>query len=142
MQIRFYIFFLSALLCSMSVSAQNFIGQDKSEVKRLMAEHRKNLFIDESSVNTVFNTLKYIDRFQRQTLLYVFSDDDICLYSKWMCDYSMMNKVIADLNRDYTQSVKNTWHYTDKGKKYTISLSTGDWFFTITTRKEEKDKDR
>ena len=130
------------LIGSLTVPAQHFIGLDKTEVKKLMAEQRKELFIDESSVNTVFNTLKYIDRFQNQTLLYVFSEDDICEYSKWMCDYSMMNKVIADLNREFRQSATNIWHYMENGIPYIITLTTGDWFFTITTRKEEKVKDR
>ena len=106
-----------------------------------MAEHRKELFIDKSSRNTVYKTLKYVDRMSRQTLLFVFSENDTCLYSKWMCDYSMMNKVIADLNREYKQSPTNTWYYKEKGKSYIITLTTGDWFFTITTRKEEDIKD-
>ena len=107
-----------------------------------MTEHRKELFIDESSKNTVFNTLKYVDRMKRQTLLLVFSEDDICQYSKWMCDYTMMNKVIADMNGEHEQSATNTWHYKEKGIPYIITLTTGDWFFTITTRKEEDIKDR
>jgi hypothetical protein len=139
---RTFISIFIMLTGSLTVPAQHFIGLDKTEVKKLMAEHRKELFIDESSVNTVFNTLKYIDRFQNQTLLFVFTEDDICAYSKWMCDYSMMNKVIAELNSEYRQSATNTWHYREKDKPYIITLTTGDWFFTITTRKEEKVKDR
>lgn len=131
-----------SLVCSTMVSSQHLIGEKKAEVKKLMSEHNKELFIDESSKNTVFNTLKYVDRMNRQTLLLVFSEGDTCLYSKWMCDYSMMNKVMADLNSQYEQSATNSWHYKEKGKPYIITLTTGDWFFTITTRKEEDKKDR
>jgi hypothetical protein len=122
--------------------SQHFIGEHKAEVKKLMSVHRKELFIDKSSVNRVYNTLKYVDRWQNQTLLFVFSEDDICLYTKWMCDYSMMNKVVSELNEKYQQSAENTWHYKQRKKPYIITLSTGEWFFTITTRKEEKSKER
>ena len=130
-----------SLFCSSMVSSQHLIGEDKGEVKKLMDEQRKDLFIDESSKNTVYNTLKYVDRMNRQTLLLVFSEQDICQYSKWMCDYSMMNKVIAELNSQYEQSATDTWRYREKGKAYIVTLTTGDWFFTITTRKEKDIKD-
>ena len=110
-------------------------------MKNLMAEHRKELFIDASSVNTVFNTLKYIDRMRNQTLLFIFSEDDICLYTQWMCDYSMLNKVISDLNSTYKQTAENSWHYEHKNEPYIITLTTGEWFFTITTRKADSVKD-
>ena len=125
------------LFCGNKVSSQHFIGEHKSDVKKLMRELRKELFIDESSVNTVFNTLKYVDRMSRQTLLFVFSEDDICLYHKWMCDFSMINKVKSDLTSEYKQSAENLWHYKHKKQDYTITLTTGDWFFTVTTRKDE-----
>ena len=142
MIIRIFIMFFLGIVCGNGVSSQHLIGVEKEEVKKLMDEQRKDLFIDESSKNTVYNTLKYVDRMNRQTLLLVFSEEDICQYSKWMCDYSMMNKVIAELNSEYEQSATDTWRYRKKGKSYIISLTTGDWFFTITTRKEEDIKDR
>jgi hypothetical protein len=137
MNIRFYTVAFICLVINTSVSSQHFIGEHKSDVKKLMGEHRKELFIDESSVNTVFNTLKYVDRMSRQTLLFVFSEEDICLYHKWMCDFSMMNKVKSNLNSDYKQSAENTWHYEHEKQNYIITLTTGDWFFTVTTRKDE-----
>ena len=142
MKWKFYIGFWLCLICGNTVSSQHFIGEPKSRVKQLMGEQRKELIIDEFSVNTVFNTLKYIDRLRSQTLLFVFSEEDICLYTKWMCDYSMMNKVISDLSANYKKSSANTWYYDYQKQRYIITLSTGEWFFTITTRKEEKLKDR
>jgi len=142
MKWRIYIGFWLCLVCTATVSSQHFIGEHKTEVKKLMGEHRKELFVDESSVNTVFNTLKYIDRMQNQTLLFVFSEEDTCLLSQWMCDYSMMNKVISDLNSTYKQSAENAWHYEHQQIPYIITLSTGEWFFTIITRKAEKVKNR
>ncbi len=120
-----------------SLSAQHFIGRNKSEVRELMAEYRKELMEDKSSVNRVYNIVKYVDGLQNQTMLFVFTDDDICQYTKWMCDYSMISKVLAELNESYGNSAGNTWHYTHQGESYTITLTKGDWFFTVTTRKLE-----
>ena len=139
MNLKIFIWISLILFCGNVVSAQHFIGEHKSDVRLLMTEHRKELFIDESSKNTVFNTLKYIDRLGSQTLLFVFSEQDTCRYTKWMCDYSMLNKVISDLNESYEQSAEDTWHYKYCEQPYIITLTTGDWFFTITTRKQELD---
>jgi hypothetical protein len=126
------------LLLPVQVKGQHFIGMHKSRVKELMEQHRKELYEDETSVNRIFNTVKYIDRLGDQTLLFVFSEQDTCLYSKWMCDYSMLNSVIAGLNIQYLQSAEDTWSYTHDEQPYKITLTTGDWYFTITTRKELK----
>jgi hypothetical protein len=120
------------------VSGQHFIGKHKTDVRNLMKLEMKQLFEDDHSVNRVYNTLKYIDRLGDQTLLFVFSEQDTCLYSKWMCDYSMLNSVMANLNGKYAQSAEGTWSYVHDHKPYIITLSTGEWFFTITTEKEQK----
>jgi hypothetical protein len=120
------------------VSGQHFIGKHKSKVKELMDSEMKQLHEDQHSVNTVYNTVKYIDRLGNQTLLFIFSEQDTCLYSKWMCDYSMLNSMMATLNGKYSQSAENTWSYIHDQERYIISLTTGEWFFTITTKKETK----
>ena len=121
-------------------SGQHFIGRHKLEVKELMSREMKQLFEDDHSVNTVYNTVKYVDRGGDQTLLFVFSEQDTCLYSKWMCDYSMLNTVLADLNSKYSQSAEDTWSYVYEKKPYIVTLTAGDWYFTITTRKEQKNQ--
>ena len=105
----------------------------------MMKENWKELYEDDSSRNPIFNMVKYIDRLQSQTLIYFFSKEDTCQYSKWMCDYSMLNKVVTDLNEKYKQSAEDSWHYTSEGQEYRITLATGDWFFTITTKPMNKD---
>ena len=117
---------------------QHFIGESKTDVKRMMKEHWKGLYEDDASKNPVYNMVKYIDNLGSQTLIYFFSEDDTCQYSKWMCDYSMLNKVVSDLNSTYEQSAEDSWHYANEGKNYKIILTTGDWFFTITTKPETK----
>ncbi len=126
------------LTLHLQVSGQHFIGRHKTEVRELMGREMKQLFEDHHSVNTVYNTLKYIDRQGDQTLIFVFSEKDTCLYSQRMCDYSMLNAVIADLNSKYNQSADDTWKYVHDNEPYIITLKTGDWFFTITTKREQK----
>ena len=130
------IWMLVGLTMPVQVSGQHFIGLHKTEVKALMESEKKQLYEDEHSVNTVYNTVKYIDRLGDQTLLFVFSEQDTCLYSKWMCDYSMLNAVIAGLNGKYTQSAEDTWGYVYDNEPYIITLTAGDWYFTITTKKD------
>jgi hypothetical protein len=132
------IFLLGWMVFPVQVSGPHFIGRHKAEVKELMKQERKDLHVDDLSVNRVYNILKYIDRTGDQTLLFVFSKQDTCLYSKWMCDYSMLNAVMADLNSKYSQSAEDTWTYIHEGVPYIITLTAGDWYFTITTRKEQK----
>jgi hypothetical protein len=126
------------LTISAQVSAQHFVGKHKNDVRELMGEEMKQLYEDDHSVNRVYNTVKYIDRLGDQTLLFVFSEQDTCLYSKWMCDYSMLNAVIAGLNGKYIQSAEDTWSYVHDNEPYIITLTAGDWYFTITTKKEQK----
>jgi hypothetical protein len=126
------------MVLPVQVSGQHFIGRHKNEVRELMKKERKELHEDDLSVNRVYNTLKYIDRMGDQTLLFVFSEQDTCLYSKWMCDYSMLNAVMDNLNSRYTPSAEDTWTYVHEGVPYVITLTAGDWYFTITTRKERK----
>ena len=116
--------------------AQHYIGKHKTEVRELMKANEKELYEDKTSRNTVYNMLKYIDNNGNQTLIYVFSEEDTCKYSKWMCDYSMLNKVVSGLNKSYEQAADDSWHYTHEGLPYRITLQAGDWFFTITTKPE------
>ncbi len=132
------IFIIVCLVFPAQVSGQHFIGRHKTEVKELMKREMKQLYEDDHSVNRVYNTLKYTDKLGDQTLLFVFSAQDTCLYTKWMCDYSMLNAVIADLNGKYTQSAEDTWSYVHDWEPYIITLTAGDWYFTITTKKEHK----
>ena len=130
------ILILFYLVIPVQVSGQHFIGRHKTEVKELMVKKMKQLYEDDHSVNTVYNTVKYIDRLGNQTLLFVFSEQDTCLYSKWMCDYSMLYSVISNLNGKYPQSAEDTWSYVHDQEQYIISLTAGDWYFTITTKKD------
>jgi hypothetical protein len=134
MKILSIILVICCLVFPGQVLGQNYIGKHKSEVKQMMSENRKDLYIDTSSRNTVYNMLKYIDNLGMQTLYYFFTEQDTCIYSKWICDYSMLNRVVAGLNEKYEQSAEDSWYYTEDGIEYAIKLAAEDWYFSITTK--------
>ena len=70
------IWLIVCLTMPVQVSGQHFIGRHKTEVKELMEKKMKQLYEDDHSENTVYNTVKYIDRLGNQTLLFVFSEQD------------------------------------------------------------------
>lgn len=119
-------------------NAQTYIGKHKDKVKQMMKENRRDLFLDESSRNTVYNLLKYVDRNATQTLLFVFDENDTCQYYKLMCDYSFINKIQEELDGKYTRSEEGLWYYTEGGRKFQVTLTKEDWFFSVLTKEVNK----
>ena len=117
--------------------SQHYIGETKEQVRKLMSKQR-GLREDKSARNPAFNMIKYTDLFQNQTLIYVFDDDDRCKYSKHMCDYSMLDKMKAKLDEQYTAVDDSTWTYRHEGSAYTVTMKKDEWYFIIDTRKAEK----
>jgi hypothetical protein len=133
---RKIIFILFLTFTCLSVRAQIFIGKDKESVKLLMKEKRE-FALDESSVNTAYNTLKFVDNRGSRTYLFLFDDNDICTLSKLMCDYSFLEKTKKQLDEDYTTGEEGQWTHTEVGINYLITLRKGDWFFSVLTKKAE-----
>jgi len=100
----------------------------------MMKEERKEFIEDTSSKNTVYNLLKYVDRMDTQTLLFLFDENDICYLSKLMCDYSLLNKITKQLNEAYTRESDSLWHIKEKDKVISITMKKEDWFFTVQTK--------
>ena len=129
--------FISIIACvGLTSHAQIYVGKDKETVKQLMKENRE-YGLDESAVNTTFNTLKYVDNRDTRTYLFLFDDNDICTLSKLMCDYSFLDRITKQLNEQYTPAEEGQWTYTEEGNNYLITLKKGDWFFSVLTKKAE-----
>jgi hypothetical protein len=126
----FTLYFTAVEICI----AQVYIGKHKDEVRQLMKENRKDLSLDESSRNTVYNLLKYVDRNESQTLLFVFNENDTCQYYKLTCDYSLLKKIQRDLDEKYTRSEEGLWYFTAEGKKFQVTLKQEEWFFSVLTK--------
>jgi len=119
---------------SSGLTAQHFIGKSKDEVRKLMAEYQKEMTEDETVKNPEFDLIRYSDRLENQTVLFVFKDG-LCSYSKQMCDYSLMKEITGALDAEHTRSNDSTWYYRADCSEYIISLKKEKWYFVIDTRK-------
>ncbi len=133
--------FITAMLlifCLPVSNAQHFIGEKKEEVRKLMKTQVKGLHEDKSARNLAVNMIKYTDRFQNQTMIFVFDDEDKCKFSKHMCDYSMETKMKGKLDLQYKKLDDDTWTYEHEGSTYKITLKKDEWYFVLDTRKAEE----
>lgn len=117
-----------------SVYSQNFIGMHKNEINGVMKKQFPTFKLNTNAVNTDYKYLKYEDKINEITTLFFLSDDDKCTMVRKMCEYSNINDELHVLNTKYLKAGKNTWTYSDAGKKYLVVLEEGEWFFTITTK--------
>ncbi len=76
-----------------------------------------------------------MDKVSEQTLLFFLSDKDVCTYVRWISDYSNLGDMTAMLNKNYHKNGTNSWTYADKGDDYSVTLVEGEWYFTVTFRK-------
>lgn len=118
--------------------AQQVIGLPKGEVQKVIREEYSNFMLDNSTRNTTFKYLKYIDKLNEQTLLCMLSEDDICTSTKLISDYMNLGDVIKELDSRYTKAGDNTWKYTFNNKKLIVTLKKEKWFFSVVTKPEQK----
>jgi len=124
-----------ALITVLQCNAQQFIGKNKEEVKLIMSSQRKDVHLDESSRNTVYNLLKYVDHNNTKTIYYVFDDHDTCKFYKTMYDYSYLRQVEKELNRKYVRSSSGNWYFLDNNKEYLVTLKKDKWYFSVLVKK-------
>ena len=127
-----------ALILTMQVNAQNYIGLHKHEIISLMKENRRDFKLNTGVINKAYNYLKYEDKITEQTLLYFLDDNNNCTLIRLISDYSNLSDVIDSLNSKYTRKDKYTWTYKEKGQEYTTVLEKGEWYFTVITKKRKK----
>lgn len=130
-----------AFLLTVAVSicyGQEFIGKHKDEVKQIMSTERKDVHIDQSSRNTVYNLLKYIDRLNTQTILFVFDEKDTCIFYKTIYDYLYLRQVERELNQKYTKAGSGSWYFYSGNNKYLVTLKKEKWYFSVLVNKEDK----
>jgi hypothetical protein len=129
---------LFLLLLSLTGTAQQVIGLPKPEVMKVIQEEYKNFGLDNTSRNTTFNYLKYIDKINEQTLLCMLSDKDICTSVKLISDYMNLEEKIEELNKRGTRINDTTWTYLYNKQKYVVKLKKEEWFFSLHTKPEVK----
>jgi hypothetical protein len=119
-----------------TVKSQHLIGKTKVQVEKDMETLFPGFVPDHSSVNHVYKYLKYVDKIKEQTMLVFLSADDICTSTQLMSDYANLLDVKEALNKKYKPSGKDKWKYTVDGKKFTVKIKRGEWYFTVLTTKE------
>jgi hypothetical protein len=138
MKATIYIISLIAFLLALRINGQNYIGLHKDEIISLMDETKSDFRLNKGVVNKAYNYLKYEDKVNEQTLLFFLDEDDCCTYVRLMSDYANLSDVLDSLNSNYRKDSEDKWTYRDQDETYTVSLKKEDWFFTVSTKKEEK----
>jgi hypothetical protein len=132
---NYTIVFLLLIAGLSELKGQNFIGMSKSAIPEVLKTRYPQFKLDKGAVNHAYNYLKFVDKVSEQTLLFFLSDKDVCTYVRWISDYSNLSDMTAMLNRNYHKSGANSWTYTDKGDDYSVTLAEGEWYFTVSFRK-------
>lgn len=116
-------------------NAQDFIGKHKDEVKQIMSSERKDVHIDQSSRNTVYNLLKYVDRNSTKTILFVFDEKDTCMFYKSIYDYTYLRQIEKELSKKYTRADSGYWYDVKGNNKYLFTLKKEKWYFSVLVKK-------
>jgi hypothetical protein len=132
---NYTIIFFLLITGLIEVKGQNFIGMPKSAIPAALKTLHPEFKLDKSAVNHAYNYLKFVDKVSEQTLLFFLSEKEICTYVRWISDYSNLSDMTAMLNHNYHKSGANLWTYTDKGDDYSVTLTEGEWYFTVSFRK-------
>jgi hypothetical protein len=119
------------------VWSQNLIGKNRGETEAQVKSQYPGFMIDNSTVNHTYKYLKYVDKFNEQTLLVFLSESDVCTATKLISSYSNLPEVKQSLNKKYKPAGKDKWRYSENGVGYVVELKREEWFFCVFTSKEK-----
>jgi hypothetical protein len=119
------------IFSSFCAYGQNLIGYRNSEIRKFMKENRKDMNYDKVR-NTLFSYLKYSDNYDRQTILFFLTPDSVCKSIRVICDSTMKNEKIGELDTNYKKIADDSWVDDQNGKKYLITLKDEKWSCSIT----------
>lgn len=118
------------LACAfVNLQSQHLIGLNKNEVIKQMKE--TSYVIDNTSKNTTFKYLKYVDKMQEKTLLVFLSKDDVCTSTKMMSDYSSYRTTVNSFNEQYKKVAPNEWNYIVDTTIYKVILKREEWYYSV-----------
>ena len=123
---RFLFFCFIFLFISVVSNCQNLIGYNAKEIKNFMLSKEKDMNPEYVS-NTSFRYLKYSDAFDTKTVLFFLNTDSVCRSVRIICNKSIRNSKIKELDSLYVRSGDNTWIDKQKGKNYIVRLKDDDW---------------
>lgn len=101
-------------------------------------EHR-SFSQDNTIVKQKFNYLKYINGTQTITWVMYFNENDICRATKKICDFSIYDSVIEEMDEKYATVSENIWEFTDDYENtFIVTLKEEEWYFTLRETGKEK----
>lgn len=111
------------------IEAQNLIGHNATDVRRLMKTLRPTFKEDVSIVNP--KSIKYVDKTKDNTLMFFINEKGICTYQKFMLDVSCAKNAVDTLNKRFKYLDNLTWADRRNSKDYVIKMVNNEWYFTI-----------
>jgi len=119
------------LLTGMQVNGQHYIGLHKDRIATELKRQNPDFRLDKSSVNNTYHYLKFVDDVSEQTMLFFLSDNDVCIYVRWMSDYANLTDITNLLNKEYRKAGEKHWTYSEGGSRFRVNLEEGEWYFTV-----------
>ncbi|HVN57364.1 MAG TPA: hypothetical protein VMT63_03620 [Bacteroidales bacterium] len=132
MKIKIALTVLLTYLFTLNLSAQNLLGYKLKEIKSYMRENQKTMRFQGLTFNSTFKYAKYADVDGNQTTLFLFTADTVCKGIRMICDKSLEQHMISEMDSRYKKQGKNSWSEEKDGKTYLIELREEDFSFNVT----------
>jgi hypothetical protein len=123
-------------IISLTGNGQNLIGYDADGIRKYMTDNRSDMNM-EKVINKSFRYLKYSDKYDTQTMLFFLNPDSVCQNIRIVCNSSIRDAKIKELDSSFSKSGKNRWIDSQSGKNYYIRLDDDEWSFSITIEPEK-----
>lgn len=131
-----YFFVILILMTVFTSYSQNLIGYDAKNIKKYMSTNNSDMILERVS-NKSFSYLKYSDRYDTQTMLFFLSPDSVCTKIRIVCNNSVRNSKIKELDSVYKRNGENIWIDNHSGKSYLLKLVDDEWSFSIMIEAEK-----
>jgi hypothetical protein len=125
------------LFLGLNLSGQNLIGYSESEIRKYMAENKKDMSFQSFVNNNTFKYLKYTDNSETETLLFFLTEKLVCKSVRRVCDKSLKPQIIKEYDGALKKAGEGLWTETKDGKKYLFELKDEDYTFNVTIKLNE-----
>ncbi|PIP55179.1 MAG: hypothetical protein COX07_01245 [Bacteroidetes bacterium CG23_combo_of_CG06-09_8_20_14_all_32_9] len=107
------------------------IGLTKTEVQKQMLVNFPKFAANFFGISTNINTLKYIDSKTDRTLIFYFTKENKCQYSKMIEDMDLIDARIKEFNIKYKPNGTLQWTESKNGKNYKIKIEKEEYIFNV-----------
>ncbi len=117
--------------------SQNLVGRSRDEVASYMSEKMYDFSLQRYRGSEELSLLRYVDRGERQTILFFFDDKERCLEVRLIFDRAFYREKVSRLDSLYRRIGENEWAETRGEERYSITLSDDQFYYTIRFRRGE-----